>query len=68
MSYFTTGKSRCAEKLMAGKPHPQRQDRERGLPEDHRCYGCQRYGEGCVPPCHREVRRGASREVAVCGL
>ena len=68
MSYFTTGKSRFYEKLMTGKPHPQREVRKPDLPEDHLCYGCQRYGEGCVHPCHREVRRGASLEVMACSL
>lgn len=68
MSYFTTGKSRFYEKLMAQKPHPQREVRKPDLPKDHLCYGCQRYGEGCVHPCHREVRRGASVEVMACSL
>ena len=68
MSYFTTGKSRFYEKLMTQKPHPQREIRKTVLPEDHLCYGCQRYGEGCVHPCHREVRRGTSLEVTVCCL
>ena len=53
MSYFTTGKSRFYEKLMTGKPHPQREDRKPVLPKDHLCFGCKRYGEGCVHPCHR---------------
>lgn len=66
MSYFTTGKSRCYEKLMTQKPHPMREDRQPILPKDHLCYGCKRYGEGCVHPCHREVRRGASLEVLEC--
>lgn len=68
MSYFTTGKSRFYEKMMTSKPHPQREDRKPVLPTDHLCYGCQRYGEGCVHHCHREVRRGASLEVTVCSL
>ena len=68
MSYFTTGKSRFYEKMMTSKPHPQREDRKPVLPTDHLCYGCQRYGEGCVHPCHREVRGGASLEVTVCSL
>ena len=68
MSYFTTGKSRFYEKLMTSKPHPQREVRKTVLPKDHLCYGCQRYGEGCVHTCHREVRRGASLEVMACSL
>ncbi len=68
MSYFTTGKSRFYEKMMTQKPHPMREDRKPVLPKDHLCFGCQRYGEGCVHPCHREVRRGASLEVTVCSL
>lgn len=35
MSYFTTGKSRCYEKLMTQKPHPMREDRQPILPKDH---------------------------------
>ena len=56
------------EKLMTQKPHPMREDRKTVLPKDHLCFGCKRYGEGCVHPCHREVRRGASLEVSVCSL
>ena len=68
MSYFTTWKSRRYEKLMTQKPHPMREYSKPVLPKDHLCFGCKRYGEGCVHPCHREVRRGASLEVMVCGL
>lgn len=66
MSYFTTGKSRQFEKMMTQKPHFVREDRTPVLPKDHLCFGCKRYGESCVHPCHREVRRGA--EVTGCGL
>ena len=68
MSYFTTGKSRFYEKLMTGKPHPQREDRKPVLPQDHLCFGSQRYGDGCVHPRHRAVRSGASLEATACGL
>lgn len=27
------------------------------LPEDHPCYGCKRFGEGCVLPCYRGVMK-----------
>lgn len=66
MSYFTTGKSRQFEKMMTQKPHFMREDRKPVLPKNHLCFGCKRYGEGCVHPCYREVRMGT--EVSVCGL
>ena len=68
MSYFTTGKSRHYEKMMTQKPHPIREDNKPALPKDHLCLGCKRYGEGCVHPCHREVRRGEPLEVMLCSL
>ena len=33
MSYFTTGKSRFYEKLMTGKPHPQREVKSLTFPK-----------------------------------
>lgn len=68
MSYFTTRESRHYEKLMTQKPHPMRGDWKPVLTKAHLCFGCTRYGEGCVRPCHREVRRGASLEVIGCSL
>ena len=63
MSYFTNGASRKYEALMTQRPHDQRKPSLPALPRDHLCYGCKRYGEGCLHPCHREVRRGASLRV-----
>ena len=68
MSYFTTGKSRRYEKLMTQKPHPMREDSKPVLPKCHPCYGCKRFGESCMRPCYRDVRRGVSMEVLICSL
>lgn len=63
MRYFTNGKSRSMESRMSQMPRNLCNSGKEKLSKDHLCYGCQRYGEGCVHPCHREVRRGASLEV-----
>lgn len=68
MSYFTEGKSRSFEKMMTQIPKPMREDSKPVLPKEHLCFGCKRFGEGCVHPCHREVRRGAPLEVSICAL
>lgn len=68
MSYFTTGKSRIYEKMMTRVSNPRWEVSLTVLPQNHLCYGCKRYGQGCTHPCHREMRQNRNLEVAVCGL
>ena len=60
MPYFT---SSGFERMMTRIPRPMREDSNPVLPKSHLCHGCKRYGQGCVHPCHREVRQGAVVEV-----
>jgi len=31
-------------------------------PKGHRCFGCNRYGEGCVAPCYRDLLQYLEKE------
>ncbi len=53
MRYFTDNP---LERMMMEVPRSQGGGPP-GLPEDHPCYGCKRYGESCVLPCYRGVTR-----------
>ena len=34
-------------------------------PKGYHCHGCNRYGQGCVRPCYRDVRRKAVKPCAL---
>lgn len=65
MSYFTSSKY---ERMMNRIPRPLRDGSKPALPKFHPCYGCKRFGESCMRPCYRDVRRGVSMEVLICSL
>lgn len=60
MKYFTRNP---LERMMMQKPRAMREDNPPAAPKGHFCYGCKRYGQGCIHPCYREIRR---TEVAPC--
>lgn len=62
MKYFTRNP---LEWMMMQKPRAMREDNPPAAPKGHFCYGCKRYGQGCIHPCYREIRR---TEVAPCAL
>lgn len=62
MKYFTRNP---LERMMMQKPRAKREDNPPAAPKGHFCYGCKRYGQGCIHPCYRESRR---TEVAPCAL
>lgn len=62
MKYFTRNP---LERMMMQKPRAMREDNPPAAPKGHFCYGCKRYGQGCIHPCYREIRR---TEVAPCAL
>lgn len=53
MTYFTNNP---LERMMMQKPSPGK-DKAPVItaPKGHHCYGCARYGEGCVLPCFRDI-------------
>lgn len=65
MSYFTSSKY---ERMMNRIPRPLREGSKPALLKCHPCYGCKRFGESCMRPCYRDVRRGVSMEVLICSL
>ena len=65
MSYFTSSKY---ERMMNRIPRPLREGSKPALSKCHPCYGCKRFGESCMRPCYRDVRRGVSMEVLICSL
>ena len=54
-------------KMVEKMQRPERKDGQAVLPPDHLCYGCKRYGLGCIHPCYREIKNGGSLEVLLCG-
>lgn len=60
MKYFTNNP---LERMMMQKPRAMREGNPPAAPKGHFCYGCKRYGQGCIHPCYREIRR---TEVAPC--
>jgi len=53
MTYFTDNP---LERMMMQKPKANGV-KASGVtaPKGHHCYGCARYGEGCVLPCYRDI-------------
>lgn len=45
------------EALMTKIPPAPKPDPPPKPPEGHFCYGCARYGLGCVRPCYRDAER-----------
>lgn len=62
MKYFTNNP---LERMMMQKPRAVREDNPPAAPKGHFCYACKRYGQGCIHPCYREIRR---TEVVPCAL
>ena len=53
------------ERLMMQKPKAAREDSPPDAAKEHFCYGCKRFGQSCVRPCYRDVKR---MEAAPCAL
>ena len=62
MKYFTNNP---LERLMMQKPKAAREDNPPAAAKEHFCYGCKRFGQSCVRPCYRDVKR---MEAAPCAL
>ena len=62
MRYFTNNP---LERLMMQKPKAAREDSPPDAAKEHFCYGCKRFGQSCVRPCYRVVKR---MEAAPCAL
>ena len=45
------------EAMMAKIPPAPKPDPPPKPPEGHFCYGCARYGLGCVRPCYRDAEK-----------
>ncbi len=43
------------ERMMTRIPQTSPQDKPTAPLKGHPCYGCKRYGEGCVLPCYRGI-------------
>ena len=54
MRYFTNNP---LERLMMQKPKAAREDSPPDAAKEHFCYGCKRFGQSCVRPCYRDVKR-----------
>ena len=54
MRYFTNNP---LERLMMQKPKAAREDSPPAAAKEHFCYGCKRFGQSCVRPCYRDVKR-----------
>lgn len=52
MTYFTDNP---LERMMQERPKGGRDIRPPAAPMGHRCYGCSRFGHGCVGLCHRDL-------------
>ena len=42
---------------MMQKPKAAREDSPPAAAKEHFCYGCKRFGQSCVRPCYRDVKR-----------
>ena len=62
MRYFTNNP---LERLMMQKPKAAREDSPPAAAKEHFCYGCKRFGQSCVRPCYRDVKR---MEAAPCAF
>ena len=54
MRYFTDNP---LERMMMQIPRFRPEKTPHELSRTHPCYGCKRYGEGCVLPCYRGVKK-----------
>ena len=62
MRYFTNN---SLERLMMQKPKAAREDSPPVAAKEHFCYGCKRFGQSCIRPCYRDVKR---MEATPCAL
>ena len=53
MTYFTQSPF---ERMMVQRPQSERKETRIILAADHPCYGCKRYGQGCIKPCYRDLQ------------
>lgn len=56
------------EKQMTRIPNPVPEKQKTDLPRGHHCYGCGRFGEGCIRPCYRDAQQGGTEEAKSCSL
>ncbi len=47
---------------MRQRPGAARKKPSVSAPKGHPCYGCSRYGHGCVAPCYRELLKYLNKE------
>jgi hypothetical protein len=59
LTYFTDNP---LERLMRQRPGAARKKPSVSAPKGHPCYGCSRYGHGCVAPCYRELLKYLNKE------
>ncbi len=59
MTYFTDNP---LERLMRQRPGAARKKPSVSAPKGHPCYGCSRYGHGCVAPCYRDLLKYLNKE------
>ena len=59
MRYFTDNP---LERMMMQIPSAAREDPPPAAPKGHHCHGCNRYVQGCVRPCYRDLRRKAVKQ------
>ena len=59
MTYFTDNP---LERLMRQRPGAARKKSSVSAPKGHPCYGCSRYGHGCVAPCYRDLLKYLDKE------
>ena len=50
---------------MRQKPKAAREDNPPAAAKEHFCYDCKRFGQSCIRPCYRDVKR---MEAAPCAL
>lgn len=62
MRYFTNNP---LERLMMQKPKAEREDSPPSAAKEHFCYDCKRFGQSCIRPCYRDVKR---MEATPCAL
>ena len=60
MTYFTNSPF---ERMMMQRPESAQMDNFRPVaPKGHHCYGCSRYGEPCLLPCHRDLLKSTKKD------
>ena len=50
------------EKMMRQPPRAKPDFPVKTVAQGHRCFGCNRYGEGCVAPCYRDLLQYLDKE------